>query len=457
MDLTPKRRRPTSRTLSGDASPSQNTPADAKHASSRPRLGRGVILLAGLVIAAIAGWLLDAPGLWLRTFAERSLRNNDPDNALAWAGWAQWHSPRDAEALLLAARADLQMNKNAAALSLVDQAAALTTPPPHLDAYRLMIAAQRGRSDAAEQLLNESAQIPLPPEAYEALIRCAQYQNDLSRAELILKQLEQSGQAAAIVAYHRGRNRELVEDFDGAVEYYLRAFATQPRMIRAAFRAGRCFYGLRNFERAEQMFRHARSSAYEAIAAIELADTLWEQNKLEEAWRELQPCLDDDPAQLQALYLQVDEYIDSDRAAMVAARIQDALGNSQPAVRFLQRALAYNHRDFEARALLIKNLRQLKNDREADALAEVQSDMVAKRQRCRQLRLELINDPNNIDKLSELAALYWEAESVAEARLAISEIFRLEPNCERAKQLLAKIDAEEKSRAQRRATAAAAP
>jgi Flp pilus assembly protein TadD len=166
--------------------------------------------------------------------------------------------------------------------------------------------------------------------------------------------------------------------------------------------------------------------------------------------------LDREPAQLQRLYLQVDEYVDSDRAAMVAGRIQDALGNSQTAVEFLERVLAYNHRDFEARALLIKNLRQLGRDREADALADVQSRMVAKRQRCRQLRLELVDAPNDTGKLNELAALYWEAESVAEARLVISDILRLKPNDEPAKQLLAQIDAEETSRARNRSTATAA-
>lgn len=441
MDLTPKR---------------DSNNARSPLAAYAKRFPRNATLLAALIVAVLAGWLWDAPGLWLRTLAERSLGRNDPHNALSWVAWAVWHAPQDPDARLLGARANLQLNRNSAALELVDQAALLGAPADQLEPYRWMIAAQRGEADAAEQLLNQSDRIPLPPEAYEAIIRCAQYQEQLPRAELMLERLEATGHATAVVAYHRGRNLEIAEDYAAAADFYGKAFQTQPRMVRSAFRAGSCFYALRSFERAAEMFRQAQNSAYKAIASVELANALWEQKKFEEASQTIAPYLDDDPVELQTLYLQVDEYIDSDRAALIGARIQDALGNSQAAVNLLERVLAYNHRDFEARALLIKNLRQLQREPEANALAQVQSEMIAKRQRARQLRLELIEEPNNIDKLCELAQLYWEAESVAEAQLAISQILERDRNCECAKQLRAKINAEENNRAKRHAQAPAA-
>ena len=127
-------------------------------------------------------------------------------------------------------------------------------------------------------------------------------------------------------------------------------------------------------------------------------------------------------------------------------RIQDALQNSQRVVDLLERVLEFNHRDFEARTLLIKHLRLQRRNDEADELAKVQSRMIANRQRCRELRTELDEKPRNIDKRCELAELCWYTESVAEAKLLISEILELDPNCERANQLLARINAEQNGR-----------
>ena len=149
-----------------------------------------------------------------------------------------------------------------------------------------------------------------------------------------------------------------------------------------------------------------------------------------------------------SLYVQLDEYVDSDRAAVVAARIQDALGHREETIRLLERALAFNHREFEARALLIRNLQALGRKQQADAVALVQSQMVVGRQRCRQLRQDLEQNPRDVDKFCELAELYWQVESDAEALLAISEILAMEPNSLRALQLRANILSQQKSRLQ---------
>jgi len=405
-------------------------------------------LLCLLLLLLVSAWWLEAPFTWSQSLAERALRHHDAHGALLWIARMRSLSAHPAPADLLAARAYLQINNNGAAQAAVARAKKWGAPEEQIRAYWFMIAAQRGDADASERLFASADQLPLPIEAYEAIVRCGQIHGHLDRAEMVLNQLAKAGEAPAVVAYQLGRNREIAEDFEGAAEHFRRAMKLEPGMKRSAFRCGKCYAHLRRFDQAVTMFRLAsQSPVYNVISSIELASVLWELNELQEARRTIEPCLTADPLKLEARYLEVDEFVDADRAALVGARIYDALAEHERAADLLERVLAYNHRDFEARGLLIKNLRVLGRDSDAEALARLQSEMLAERQRGRQLRLELDNEKGNapqaIAKRCELAELYWNVESIAEARLALSEILELDPDCERAKQLLSKINAEQ--------------
>jgi tetratricopeptide (TPR) repeat protein len=403
-------------------------------------------LSALLIVLLGIGWYFNALGEWLQSCAERALQKHDAHTALVWIQRATRCDPRDADLPMLAARAHLQLNLNSAAQRDLELATQLSPSAIALDALELTIATQRGDLKASEQLLDWQADNPLPNEAYEAIIRCCQINNRLDRASLILDQLAQSKHTLAMVSYQRGRNQEISEDFAGAAEHYAKSLELEPNSPRAAFRAATCLYQLREFERAEAMFRKAQVEPYRALAAIELANCLWELNKLHEASTAIAPTLALAPLTLQSLYLQMDEYVDVDRAGIVGARIADALGNAVQSVELLERVLAFNHRDFEARSLLIKNLRLVNRAAEADELAKIQSQMLANRQRCRELRMELEEYPQNVDKLCELAELYWYTESIAESQLVLNDIFELDPNCGRAQALLAKIISEQNNR-----------
>jgi len=389
---------------------------------------------------------LNVPGWWLCSFAGRALREHDPYTALLWIDRAARFSPSDSQVKLLAARAYLQLNMNLAAMEQVDKAAQHAAPADVLEPFRLIIAAQRGDWNASEELMNWSANSPLPIEAYEAIVRCAQINNKLDRAALILDQVEKSGDGKVMIDYQRGRNREILEDFAEAAKHFQKAYEAYPNSARAALRAGICLEKLKLFEDAETMFRKVQRGPYLTVAATELANCLWEQNRSEVAAETLERSLHVTPDELQTLYMQVDEFVDSDRAALVGARIQDALGNAGKSVELLRRVLAYNHRDFEARSLLIKGLRKLNLSSQADEVAKVQSEMTANRRRILDLRLELEQNPQNIEKLCELAELYWYTESSAEAQLVVSKILELDSHCVRAKELLAKMQFEQRSR-----------
>ncbi len=90
------------------------------------------------------------------------------------------------------------------------------------------------------------------------------------------------------------------------------------------------------------------------------------------------------PRQLQSWYLEMDEFVDIDRAAMTAARIEDARGNSRQAIEQLGTSLGLQSSLLRRSTLLIKHLRLVGRSDEADQLAALQQRMIMNRQRCRE-------------------------------------------------------------------------
>lgn len=416
----------------------------------RSRPGRLWLLLVGLMGLLVLGYVIDGLGIWYRSLSERALRQYDPNRALVWVERAVRYAPGDFRSHVHGVRACLQLNRSSSAQDWLSRAARLLgdrledeVHRRELEPLQIILAAQNGDQQSAEKLIAWTGSEPLPSEAYEAIIRCAQFNNQLDRADMILNQFQQAGEMPAVVAYHRGRNRELSEEYLKAAEEYALALQLQPTMIRAAFRAGICYSKERDFDAAERVLQKAnlRTTLYSPAIGIEIANALWERGKAEQAQQEIERWLDFQPDQLQKLYVELDEFVDIDRAALVAARIADALGKSQHTVELAQRVLAYNHREFESRGLLIKHLTLLNRHEDAKVVAEQQQTMIANRQRARQLRIELIDDSANIDKLCELAELFWSTESAAEAQLVINDVLAIDPQCVRARELLDQIRA----------------
>lgn len=405
---------------------------------------RQLLVLAGVLLLLLAGaWLVDAPGRWLRSIADRQLIAYNPQAALVWCQRARQYGRDDAATCLLYVRANLQLNMTRVAAEWSELARRRGAAAELVALYEQMIAAQRGSQSATAQLLSAADAAPLPNEATEAILRGLQLSEDYSTCNAMLDALESAGQSLPIVFYHRGRNSEVKLQLDRAVDNYQQAFELQPNLTRAAIRAAECCRQLRDFEAAEQFLRQVADSPYADIVSIELADCLWEQNRLVEAQQMIQPVLDSSPRATEIMYFQLDQFVDIDRAALVAAQIADALDDSQSTVELAKRVLDYNHRNFEARALLIKNLRLLGRVDESQRLSVVQDQMTANRQRCRQLRIELDANQDDLARQFELAELYWTTESAAEAKLMLGEILQADAAYGPALELLEKIQLEE--------------
>lgn len=415
---------------------------------SNPKLAPGMLrrhrvpLLAGVCVFLVGlAWLTQTPARLCCFMAELSLNQHQPHQAMSWVQRAIQLSSENGNPQLLAARAQLQLNKGRTARYWLERAAQSSVPVEIISNYQTIVAAQAGESAAINALMNNESTVPLPAEAFEAIVRGLQLQGNLDRAGLILDELSRTSTSAGMIYYQRGRNAEIQENFSDALAHYQKSLQAEPRSARAAFRAGKCLIQQRGFDQAAEIFRKLNSPPYAAIGLIEDASCLWELGQYDQAAESIQTALTVPPEQLQSLYLELDEYVDLDRAAMTAARIEDARGNSDRAVELLERVLAFNHRSFEGRTLLIKHLRLLDRNQEADQLADLQQRMILNRQRCREIRTLLDSSPNNVELRCELAELYYETESEAEAQLLLTETLEMAPDCERAKALQAKISA----------------
>lgn len=414
-----------------------------------------LIVLASLIVAVlVVAWLLDAPGLWCGFFAERYLRQQHPHQALLWTARGSTYSTAPDEMALLEARARLQQNSPLAAARAIEQAEALGAQSSIINAYKLMVETQQGDLQAVDQLLNFPD--ALPQESYEAILRCAEINEQFERAHLIMEELAKSADKINLVNYHRGRISELQEDYDKAIEHY-RASYLGSKSSRSAFRAAACLSKVRDFEHAAEWYRKINELPYVKAAKIELANSLWELGKYDEAAETIADCTRLLPRELQPIYLELDEYVDVDRAALVAARIEDGQQHASTTIDLLQRVLRYNDRDFEARALLLKNLTLEGRTAEANEVAALQRRMIAARERIRDLKIELDTDnasqqPNYLEKRCELAELYWYVESTAEGLMAIDELLEHAPNYPKALALRERIRIDEANRWREQAT-----
>jgi hypothetical protein len=397
-------------------------------------------LLSSLVGLLVLSWILDVPGMWWRWMAERALLQHLPHHALSWTTLAD--SLRNcADNRLLEARARLQQNQNLAAAESLKIAQQLGAKPDLVEAFGWMIDAQQGDLAAADKLLNSSLDLPI--EAYESVLRCNLYNNRLSHAQIIFDSIESTIGNTDWLEYYRGRRNEIAERYEQALTHYVRSYSLLATP-RAAFRAGVCYVKLREYPKAIEQFSKITHPPYLTVGNVELANALWENNQQDQARATVRPSLMVSPNTLKMFYLELDEVMDTDRATMVAARIADAEQQSQRAIELLQKAMDYNERDFEARTLLIRNLRIVVRTAEADSLARIQEQLIAAQERLHSLRLELAELPESnqseyLDKLCEVARLSWYAESSAEALLTVADVLKISPDYPTALQLRQQI------------------
>ncbi|GIX00314.1 MAG: hypothetical protein KatS3mg111_3646 [Pirellulaceae bacterium] len=381
-----------------------------------------------------AAWAVDLPGQWRAVHASRLLDQLRGRESLEVLRYQPGQRPTEGKEAELVIRALLQLNR----AHEVQQVMGVSHDSPHTSVSRLLCLAARaqvGDRSASEQLLAGQEESVAFPEVYEALVRCAEYHADWHRLGVLLDLLERQPALQTIVAYHRGRSAELQEDFHEAVEHYRQAVQRHTHFARARFRMAKCLMELQRFEEAAKVLETLLGGPYRSIASIESAVCWWELGQPRRGLELVEATLTEPLGEVVLRYMELDEFCDRDRAALVAARCWDAMNDPQRVVDLCRRVLASNHRSFEARSLLIKNLQHQGRIEEAQEIAAVHQQMLENRQRCAELRNEIEADPGNPQLRLELARRYWETESEAEGRLALQELLARHPDFQPALEL----------------------
>ncbi len=421
---------------------------------------RRLLVVVGGLLLAIA-WCVDLPGRSCRALAQVALDGNRPHAALRWidrASQSERFAPLAAGDATprLRALALLRLNLHTMAMQALAEAERRGGDPRRLRSYHDLAKAQRGDLEAVKQLSSAGGEF-LPPQAiFEAVVRCALFHSRFDWALSVANQWQQQFPHDGLAFYHRGWVQEIRGELELATADYRQAFKCQPSLARAAYRLGMALKQQRSYEEAESFFLKCDDSPYQWIAMIEVADCLWQRHDNQAAWERIAPALALEPASLSDLYVQVDEFVDQDRAALVAARIRESQEQLDEAIGLLQRVLAYNHRNFEAHALLAATLRRVGRSEEADQYAMIHQQMLAMRRRCIDLRTRIGDHPDDLEARYELAELYFQCESLAESQLALQAILELDPAHRPAHRLLGKIY-HEKAKTASRCTGSAEP
>lgn len=276
---------------------------------------------------------------------------------MRWIERSRWSAPNNPDSYLLESRVFGWLNQTTRAMESLHQASRLGAERPKVGAYTDVVRARRGELDAAERLLvADSSWLP-PRDVLAAVARSAMLQDQMSLAQTMFDQWEEQFPRDPARHDYRGRWLEALEEFDAAADAYEEALGRQPGLAHACFRLGVVRREQRDFAVAQRWFRGCYGSPYEEIGRLEAAECHWQQGDHDAAWQLVEPLLDEPLGPLLSRYLEVDEYVDDDRAALVAARIRSSQGEHDAATEFCQRVLEFNHRNFEAQGMLADHLR----------------------------------------------------------------------------------------------------
>lgn len=411
---------------------------------SRRRRLRLRWLLPTVAALVLVAWQADAAGYLCRKMALHAMGDNRPHAALAWLDWAVRSEslrllPPDDSTPRLQSLAYFRLNLRDSAVAALDEAARRRGDARRLSFYRDLAAAHHGDATAVQRLTEYGGEYLPPQVVFESVIRHGHYHGHfdwaISIADMWIAQLPDDGAAL----YHRGRMHETSNRFEAAADDYQSALNLQPHLYQAAYRLGMVLKKQRQFDRAEQALRQCLDSPYDSIARIEIADALWERSESEAAWSYVESELDRSPLEYADLYRQVDDFVDDDRAAVTAARILESQNRLTEAIPLWKRALRFNSRNPEAYDALVAVLRRSGRDAEAEPYAARHQELLAMRRECSELRIQISDNPNDIEARVRLAELYAQCESLASAHLVLREVLADAPGHTRARQLQAEV------------------
>lgn len=402
--------------------------------SNRKRVTFGVLAFFIFVLGCFA-----IPATICETFANRALEVRDPECTLRWTLFQKTWLGSTHRSVVLETLAYLQLGENTNARLSAKRLRNLSSDQTIPDALDQLVSIQMGDRKLLNEFLSKQADwLPLSA-VFEASVRCHLFRVDQDSLAATFHHWAEFNPRDSAIEYYKGRWDEISDRFEAAVVHYQKCESQNASLAKSTFRKGIMLRELRRLDEALIAFKQIQKSDLESIAAVETANCYLLLGNPDAGWNEVRNYLDLPVATQSRKYLRADQFVEGDRFALVGASILESLERYDEALVLLRRVLATNHRDSQARALLISCLNQLGKPDEAIEESKILAEMASGKLESKNLAEQLGVDATDYAKRLRYAELLFRYKSLGESKFEAEKLLEDFPNNAKTHRLLARI------------------
>ena len=402
--------------------------------SIRKRVTFGVLAFFVLVLGCFV-----IPATICETFANRALEARDPECTLRWALFQKTWLGSTHRSVVLETLAYLQLGENTNARLSAKRLGSLSPDKTIQDGLDQLVSIQMGDRKRLNELLSRQADwLPLSA-VFEASARCHLFHLDQDSLAATFHHWAEFNPGDSAIEYYKGRWDEISDRLEAAVDHYQKSENQNTSFVKSKFRKGIMLRELRRLDEALIAFKQIEKSDLKSIAAVETANCYLLLGNPDAGWNEIRNHLDLPVAAQSRQYLRADHFVEGDRFALVGANILESLGRYDEASILLRRVLAANHRDAQARALLISCLNRLGKPDEATEESKILAEMASGKLESKNLGEQLDVDATDYAKRLRYAELLFRYKSLGESQFEAEKLLKDFPNKAETHRLLSQI------------------
>lgn len=400
----------------------------------RERVSIGILALFVTLL-----WFFGTANSLCEYFASRSLDARLPSSALHWIQFEQSWFGTTNRSLVLEARAYLQHGETASVLQSVRSIRDRDPANELADVLDNLVSIQFGdQSRLAPLIAGASDHLPLT-DVFEASARCHLFNSDEDNLAATFEHWTQFNPNDPAIEYYRGRWDEISDRFENAIKHFEESKTQGPSFLKPRFRKGILLRDLRRFDEALQEFETMIGSDFDTIAAMEAAHCLFMMGDSKAAWNKIQGKHDVSVMLQTQQYQRADQFIEGNRFALVGGGILESLERYSDAIDLLHLALEANHRDSEARVLMISCLNRSGKIEDAAIESELHAEMTSGKLECKNLADQLEIESTDFAKRIRYATLLFRYKSLGESQLEAENLPKEFPAEAETHRLLASI------------------
>jgi len=384
-------------------------------------------------------WFLGTPNSICEFFANRALDARNPNATLRWTQFEKSWFGSTERLLVLETRAHLQFGEYASALQSVEELRDKNPGNAIADELKSLVAVQMGDKDRLKRLLTGEGKLLSLTDIFEASARCHLFNMDEDGLVNTFEHWSEFNPDDPAIEYYHGRWDEVSDRLESAIRHFEKAEKQSGSYLKPRFRKGILLRELRRFGEAFEAFDQMNGTDFESIAAVEAAYCVLSLGNAESAWSKIKDKLQLSTALQAQQYQRAEQFVEGDRFALVGGSILESLERYDEAMVLLRKALEANHRDSEARVLLIACLNRTGKPDEAARESKIQAEMTSGKLECKNLEEQLEVEAADYAKRIRYATLLFRYKSLGESQLETETLQKTFPGESETHQLLANI------------------